>query len=209
MRIIESSEKEWVDYLEQHPFLLATILITSCSSTTLIQSSPPGAEVYIDSQKKGKTPYNYSDTKIVGSSTSIILKKDGYQDLNVILTRDERADVGAIIGGCFLLVPFLWTMKYDPFHSYELQQGSNQILGTDSNQLPNSTNELVKLKNLLDQSAITNDDFTTLKVKILNDEYEYKNSIADQIVKLKGLLDSKLLTEAEYTSQKNKLINGK
>jgi hypothetical protein len=171
----------------------ATILMTSCTSTTLIQSTPPGADVYFDSQKKGTSPYSYSDTKIMGSSTNITLKKDGYQDLNVTLTPNERADVGAIIGGCFVLVPFLWTMKYDPIYTYELQQGSSQYLGKNSNQSSNSTNELVKLKNLLDESAITSDDYTTLKVKILNDEYDYKNSIADQIIKLKGLLDSKLL----------------
>lgn len=88
--------------------LSATILITSCASTTLIQSDPPGADVYIDSQKKGTTPYNYSDTKIVGSLTNIILKKDGYQDFNVTVIRNERADIGAIIGGCFLLVPFFY-----------------------------------------------------------------------------------------------------
>ena len=189
--------------------LAATILIASCASTTRIQSNPSGADVYIGMEKKGTTPYSYRDTKIVGSSTDIILKKDGYQDLNVTIVRNERADVGAIIGGIFFLVPFLWTMQYDPTHNYELQQGSNQKSGTISIQNSNSTNELVKIKNLLDQSAITNDDFTTLKVKILNNEYEYNNSIADQIIKLKRLLDSSLLTKDEYNSQKNKLVNVK
>ena len=93
-------------------FLIAvSIFITSCSSTTIIQSTPPGAEVYINMQKKGVTPYAYSDTKIVGSSTNIKLVKTGYQDFDVTLVRNERADVGAIIGGCFVLFPFLWTMK--------------------------------------------------------------------------------------------------
>ena len=187
--------------------LAATILLTSCSSTTLIQSNPPGADVYIDNQKKGKTPHSYSDTKIVGSSTNITLKKVGYQDLNVTLVRSERADVGAIIGGCFLLFPFLWTMRYNPTHNYELISGSNQSAGTTRNS--NSTNELVKLKDLLYQGAITNNDYTTLKLRIINNEYEYSNSAADQIIKLKGLLDSNLLTKEEYTSQKNKLVNGK
>jgi hypothetical protein len=190
-------------------FLIATVFLASCASTTMIQSTPSGADIYVDSQKKGTTPYSYSDTKIVGSSTNITLKKDGYTDFNVTLVRSERADVGAIIGGCFVLVPFLWTMKYDPTHSYELQHGTNQNLGTNSNQNSNSTNELVKLKNLLDQNAITKDDNTILKVKILNNEYDYNNSIADQINKLKGLLDSNLLTKDEYTSQKNKLVNEK
>jgi len=194
-------------------FLSMTILFASCASTTLIQSTPSGAQVYVGSQKKGITPYKYSDTKIVGSTTDITLKKEGYQDLQFILDRNERADVGAIIGGIFLLVPFLWVMKYDPVHSYELQSVSNSNQSnqnsTNSLQNSNSTNELIKLKNLLDQQAITNDDYTTLKVKILNNQYDYNNSITDQIIKLKSLLDSNLLTKDEYAQQKNKLINGK
>ena len=122
-------------------FLAATVFLASCASTTMIQSTPSGADVYIDSQKKGTTPYSYSDTKIVGSSTNITLKKEGHTDLNVTLVRNERANVGAIIGGCFVLVPFLWTMQYDPTHNYELQQGSNQNSGTNTNQNSNSTNK--------------------------------------------------------------------
>ncbi len=195
------------------PFCLMTaaaILLASCSSTTLIQSTPSGADVYIDNQKRGVTPYSYSDTKIVGSTTSITLKKQGYQDLRVLLQRNERADVGAIIGGCFVLVPFLWTMQYDPAHNYEMQSGSN-VEANDkpaNNAQPNSTNELVKLKNLLDQGAITQDDYTTLKVKILSNEYDYSNSASDQIIKLKGLFDSNLLTKDEYNSQKAKVVKG-
>jgi hypothetical protein len=192
-------------------FMAVTVLITSCASATLIQSNPSGAYVYIDSQKKGTTPYSYCDTKIVGSSTNITLKKDGYQDLNVTLVRSESADVGAIIGGFFLLFPFLWTMKYYPTHNYELIANSNQSTGTNKGiiQNSNSTNELVKLKNLLDQNAITSDDFITLKVKILYNEYDYNNSISDQLIKLKGLLDSNSLTQDEYNSQKFKIVNGK
>jgi len=50
----------------------------------------------------------------------IKLEKDGYEPLNTMISRDERVDVGAIIGGLFVLVPFLWTMQYNPQHSYEL-----------------------------------------------------------------------------------------
>jgi len=190
----------------------AAVLLSGCASTTLIRSNPSGADVYVNSQKKGTTPYSYSDTKIVGSSTNITLKKEGYQDFNVTLVRNEKADVGAIIGGCFFLVPFLWTMKYDTAHNYEMTaaaagQNTGDVTGKDKNY--NSTEELIKLQTLLEQKAITKDDFTTLKVKILNSNYDYGNSIADQIAKLKGLLEKGLLTQEEYTSQKNKLVNGK
>ena len=45
---------------------------------------------------------------------------DGYEDFNTLLKRNEEANVGAIIGGIFLLFPFLWTMDYKASHTYEL-----------------------------------------------------------------------------------------
>lgn len=194
----------------------------------MIQSTPPGAKVYMDHEIMGETPYTYSDTKVVGSRTLLVLKKEGYKDFAIYLDRNEEADVGAIIGGLFLWVPFLWVMKYKPTHHYELVPVGNDTVpanatkpnpagpnsGTKVGNSPsgsqpqsgNSTNELIRLKNLLDQGAITTDDFTTLKVRILNDQYDYKNNTVDQITKLKSLLDATLLTPTEYKSQKDKLV---
>lgn len=97
-----------------------SILLSSCASSTMIISEPPGAKVYLNGQRVGTTPYRLTDTKIVGSCTSVELKKEGYEVFYTDICRDERADVGAIIGGVFFLVPFLWTMKYNPEHVYEL-----------------------------------------------------------------------------------------
>lgn len=100
--------------------LAGTTLLSSCASTTLIQSTPAGAKVYLNDQAVGVTPYRHTDTEIVGSTTTVRLEKEGYQTLNTSFSRDEEVDVGAIIGGVFLTVPFLWVMKYKPVHSYEL-----------------------------------------------------------------------------------------
>jgi hypothetical protein len=100
--------------------LTTAILMSSCVSTTVLQSSPTGAKLYMNGEHVGKTPYTYSDSKIVGTKTTLKITAEGYEDFNGILTRNEKADVGAIIGGCFLLVPFLWTMEYKPMHNYEL-----------------------------------------------------------------------------------------
>ncbi len=109
--------------------LAISILFTGCVSTTLIESSPGGAQVYISDEHVGETPYLYKDTKIVGSCTAIKLKKEGYETFRTNLCRDEQADVGAIIAGFFFFVPFLWTMKYKPTHKYELTpvSGTNNI----------------------------------------------------------------------------------
>lgn len=109
-------------YLKTASIIVAfSVLFASCSSTTLIQTNPSGAKVYMNEEYKGVTPLSYSDTKIVGSATSVRLELEGYESLNTILSRDEAADVGAIIGGVFFLFPFLWTMKYNPLHTYELR----------------------------------------------------------------------------------------
>ena len=100
--------------------LLVSFVMIGCSSTTLITSDPPGAKLSINGVSVGKTPYTHSDTRIVGSTLMIKLEKDGYEPLNTMFSRDERVDVGAIIGGLFVLVPFLWTMQYNPQHNYEL-----------------------------------------------------------------------------------------
>lgn len=107
--------------------MAVSVLFASCSSATLIQSEPSGAKVYMNGEYKGVTPLTYSDTKIVASVTDVRIEKEGYETLNTLLSRNERVDVGAVIGGIFFLFPFLWTMKYNPTHLYEmkpLQQAS-------------------------------------------------------------------------------------
>ena len=109
-------------FLKTASIILAfSVLFASCSSTTLIQTNPSGAKVYMNEEYKGVTPLSYSDTKIVGSTTHVRLELEGYESLNTVLSRNEAADVGAIIGGVFFLFPFLWTMKYNPVHTYELR----------------------------------------------------------------------------------------
>ena len=82
----------------------------------------------MNEEYKGVTPLSYSDTKIVGSTSNVRLELEGYESLNTILSRNEAADVGAIIGEVFFLFPFLWTMKYNPVHTYELRPSSTASL---------------------------------------------------------------------------------
>ncbi len=100
--------------------LSTSILLSSCASTTLFQTTPAGAKLYMNNELVGNTPYTYSDTKIVGTTTVVKITADGYEDFNYVLKRNEEANVGAIIGGVFLLFPFLWVMDYKPMHTFEL-----------------------------------------------------------------------------------------
>jgi hypothetical protein len=103
--------------------LIIVILVAStlaCSSTTVINSVPDGAIVYLNGERVGPTPYTHSDKRIVGSSLRVVLKKDGYQEFSTVLRKNEDANVGAIVGGVFLAFPFLWVMGYKPTHTFEL-----------------------------------------------------------------------------------------
>lgn len=101
--------------------LVLAMLLTSCSSTTLITSTDKDAKIYLDGMYVGKGQYTQTDTKIVGATTMVQLKKEGCEDQMYVYSRSEEFDVGACIGGAILIVPFLWIMKYKPLHNYEFE----------------------------------------------------------------------------------------
>jgi hypothetical protein len=101
--------------------LCATTLVAACSSSTVIRSNPSGAKVFLDNAYVGMTPYTLSDKKIVGSSTSVRLEYPGMEPTTFTLSRSEELQIGALIGGLFLLVPFLWIMGYKGDHTIELR----------------------------------------------------------------------------------------
>ncbi len=173
-------------YLKPISLLFAlAILMSSCSSTTLIQSEPPGARLYLNGVAVGNTPYYMTDTKIVGSCTSVRLEMPGHETLNTQICRDEEADVGAIVGGIFFLIPFLWTMAYQPNHYYDLRHTDGQSAEPlheyvpESNNRPNAPRQetytkskaekLRELKALLDEGILTQEEFEIEKQKILDE----------------------------------------
>ncbi len=155
--------------------LTGSILFTSCASTTMIQSNPSGAKVYLNGEPVGTTPYTHQDTKIVGSTTTVKLEKEGYEPLNTSFSRNEEADIGAIIGGVFVWVPFLWTMKYKPAHTYELTPSSGNEqpkvrTNLQQNQTESKADRLRELKQLLDEKVITKEEYEKEKKKILEED---------------------------------------
>ncbi len=106
--------------------LLAAAALASfasgCASSTVIRSDPTGAAVFLNGEKVGMTPYTMTDTKPVGSATTVLLAKPGCENYTTIITRTEELDPAPVIFGfCALGVPFLWAMKYKPEHLYELE----------------------------------------------------------------------------------------
>lgn len=152
-------------------FLACSVLFTGCYSTTMIESVPSNAKVFIDGEYVGETPYSHTDSKIVGSSMIVKIEKEGFQPKVSTITKDEEPDVGAIIGGVFFMVPFLWTMQYKPTHTYELKSLSgiapeSQPLSTPL--VKSKVDKLRELKTLLDDKIITAEEFEKEKAKILS-----------------------------------------
>lgn len=101
--------------------LLVATLLASCSSTTMINTNDSKVKIYVDGEYKGRGTATHTDTKIVGSTTSVMLKKKGCAPRNYTFSRSEVFDAGACAGGVFLLVPFLWVMKYKAARTYEFE----------------------------------------------------------------------------------------
>jgi len=90
--------------------------------------------------------------------------------LNTPFSRDEKADVGAIIGGVFFLFPFLWTMKYKPTHTFEMVPVSGTQVSAPSTvqQTEKSkSDKLRELKQLFDDKLISQAEYEKEKQKIL------------------------------------------
>lgn len=162
--------------------LSGCIFFASCSSSTLIQSVPSGAKLYVDGESVGVTPYKHRDSKVVTSTTDLRFEMEGYKTLYASFSKDEEPNVGAIIGGIFVLIPFLWVMKYKPTHVFELvtleeenaQQSKIQenkyIDKSDTQSASKSKVALLRdLKNLLDDGAITKSEYEKEKQKILEE----------------------------------------
>lgn len=85
--------------------ILSTILLfASCASSTIIDSSPSNAAIYVNGEKVGNTPYKHKDTKIVGSTNQVRLEKEGYKTYNTTFSKNEEIAVGPLIGGLFVIV---------------------------------------------------------------------------------------------------------
>jgi hypothetical protein len=155
-------------------FVAAVVLFAGCASSTMINSVPSGAKVYINGESVGTTPYLYTDTKVLGSVVNVDLVKDGYETLYTSFTRTEQVNAGAIVGGFFLLFPFLWTMEYKPTHNYELipLPATGDTITTEVPgpvQVKSPTERLKELKKLLDDKLITEKEYETRKKAILEE----------------------------------------
>ena len=100
---------------------IASIFLVSCVSTTNIRTRPDGADVFIDNIRAGKTPMQYSDTAIAGTSKNIKITKEGYATVETVIRKSEF-QIGPCIGGLFVLFPFIWILGYPETYDFELEK---------------------------------------------------------------------------------------
>ena len=100
---------------------MVLLFLLRCASTTLIKSNPPGAKLQVDGQVVGETPHFYTDGAAAGTVKTVTLKKEGYKDFNGLIRR-EKLSVPALIGGIFLIVPFVWILEYPSRYSFEMEK---------------------------------------------------------------------------------------
>ena len=173
------------------------IFLTSCVSTTTIKSNPSGAKVYINGEFAGETPYEYKDTKISWSSVDLTLKKEGYNDLDKTMHKNEEVNFLAVVGGFVLLVPFLWTMEYKDTHTYELSSGNSKSTG---NKIIDDKEERVEKVEKVKIKALAKDsDYPVMlkvqgKIKISDD---FRDGVEEVLTSFNySLVDEKAQAEA-------------
>jgi hypothetical protein len=102
--------------------LLASMAtLAACSSETSIRASDPDARIYVNGEYVGTGKGHYSDRKPAFTKQDVTLRKEGCEEQHYAFRRNERPDVGAIVGAYYLAVPLLWLTQYKDHHAYEFE----------------------------------------------------------------------------------------
>ncbi len=99
--------------------LLAAAAVVGCTSSTVIKTSDPDARIFVNGEYVGTGEANYSDRKVAFAGNDVTLRKDGCEPVEYRFQRNEEADIGAIVGGFLVAVPFLWTLEYKEERAFE------------------------------------------------------------------------------------------
>lgn len=170
--------------------LAITLLLSSCASSTLIQSYPSGARVYINGQEKGLTPYWHSDRKMIGAVTNIDILKDGYEPLYTYIERTEQVNAGAVIGGLFCWPLLAWSLQYDQTHNFELKP-----LALSAQIAPQQDAVLLSPQPIANiQGVAKPPTVPTTKIQKLRE--------------LKQMLDENLINKEDFEKQKHRILEG-
>ena len=77
--------------------VLAALMVSGCVTKVFFDSSEPGAEVYLDGEKIGETPFTANVSAYAWYDPAVTIKKEGYKELRTFLKPEPR--VGNIVAG--------------------------------------------------------------------------------------------------------------
>jgi len=105
----------------------ALTVLSACTHTALIETMPPGAEIYVNGVQAGITPYTLMDTVGSGERYEIVMQKQGYKIRQATLQQDEfswpRGIASLACGACTLGVGcfgLLWSWQLKDRYAYTL-----------------------------------------------------------------------------------------
>jgi hypothetical protein len=75
----------------------------------------------VDGYTVGESPQFYTDQAVAGTSKTVTLKKEGYKNFEGYIKRDNFS-VPNLIGGIFLLVPFIWILEYPSQYTFIMEK---------------------------------------------------------------------------------------
>lgn len=164
------------------------LLFSGCASTTMIESIPSGAKLYLDGEPVGKTPYPMTDEKIIGSCTSVKIQKENYNPFYTDICRDEEPNYKALVGGLFFWPIWFWGMGYKPSHIYELSPAVN-----NSADIENDEDSL----DILWKDKVSNTEGDNNVEEIIEEQPEHQS-------KVMKLGEAKPISDEEFQEQKLK-----
>ena len=90
-------------------------------SQVLINTEPPGAEVYVDGVYLGQSPVQYADNAIAGTAHRVEVRMEGYHPTFAEFRRNANVNPGALIGGFCCFPVWLWVVDYPRAVIYPLR----------------------------------------------------------------------------------------
>ena len=72
--------------------LVTLSAVAGCAASTVLQSQPPGARVFLNGVPVGVTPYTMTDTNMSGSTVQVRLEYPGFDPFNTMIARSEELE---------------------------------------------------------------------------------------------------------------------
>lgn len=110
--------------------VVLAVALSACSHTSMINTEPEDAEVYINGVPVGRTPTVYKSHSGTPETYYLKIEKPGYQTLkNVTIERRYRADLSLVLL-VLAFVPYFFSARLEDQYVFHLIPEGGQPIGT-------------------------------------------------------------------------------